>query len=48
MVLAFAGILLAMAIGSASAQANTAMDLFKNSGIRVGGLRNGWSTVKPG
>jgi hypothetical protein len=48
MVLAFAGILLAMAIGSTSAQANTAMDLFKNSGIRVGGWLNGGATFNPG
>jgi hypothetical protein len=48
MVLAFACILLVMAIGSTSAQANTAMDLFKNSGIRVGGWLNGGATFNPG
>lgn len=48
MVLAFACILLVTAIGSTSAQANTAMDLFKNSGIRVGGWLNGGATFNPG
>lgn len=48
MVLAFMGSLLAATLDSTNAQANTAMDLFKNSGIRVGGWINGGATFNPG
>ena len=48
MVFAFVGSLLATTLGSTNAQANTAMDLFKNSGIRVGGWINGGATFNPG